>query len=92
MQSGPESFWIDSPSLLVIVYHWLALLNQVRKNLLSPNSLQILSTKLTISQKLNIAKKNSVTKKSVSKDCTSFGAKKKFSQLVLKQKVLAEFF
>ena len=43
-------------SQLVIGYHKLAFLNQVRKNMSSPNSLIILSSKSTISQKIKIGK------------------------------------
>jgi len=48
---------LNPPSQLVIGYHWLAFLNQVRKNFLVSSSLQMLITKSTISQKLKIAKK-----------------------------------
>ena len=50
---SPEYFRIESPSHLVIGYHCLAFLNQVLK---VHNSLGILSTKSTISQKLKIVK------------------------------------
>ena len=52
----PDAFGLNPPSQLVIGYDWLAFLNQVRKNLQVPNSLRMLSTKSTISQKLKIAK------------------------------------
>ena len=54
----PDTCGLNLPSQLVIGYHWLAFLNKVCRVadavVKVPNSLRILSTKLTISQKLKI--------------------------------------
>ena len=55
---GHGYFWIETHNQLVIGYHWLAFLNQVRKNLIKvPSSLEMLNTKTTISKKLKIEQK-----------------------------------
>ena len=56
---APDCFRLNPPSQLDIGYHWLAFLNQVRKESQTavvkvPNSLKMLSRKL--SQKIKIAK------------------------------------
>ena len=73
---GPDAFVLNPPRHLVIGYHWLAFLNQVR-NQAQTNSLQMLNTKFLksiISQKLKtVEKKIPRTKKSVSEHCPYFG-------------------
>ena len=54
-----DAFVLDAPSQLIICYHWLVFLNQVRKNIF-PSSLGMLNTKLIISQKLKIAQKKTL--------------------------------
>ena len=53
---SPDAFGLNPPSQLDLGYHWLAFLNQVRRNLFQvPSSL--LNTKSTISKKLKITQK-----------------------------------
>ena len=60
---------LNPSSQLVIGYHWLAFLNQVRKHLWVPTSLQVLSTRSIVSQKLKIVK---FSIKYYSEYCASF--------------------
>ena len=75
---GPDAFEFNSPSQLVIGYHWLAFLDQVRK--IFANFLRIWSTKLTISKKLKIDK---ILFSQVLEHCTYFVTKTIWPFLVI---------
>ena len=71
---GQGCFKIESPLLIGYRYHWLALLNKVRKNLQS----QKLNMKILLNEKVKKSRNNA----HVSEHCVSFWTKRKFGHFL----------